>query len=76
MKVTLTEYIKRLQRIHKAYGDLELIYAQDDEGNGYDTVHFFPSVGYFDGSDEFRIIDDDDDDDNDDEYPINAICMN
>lgn len=43
----LTEYIAKLQRIKDDYGDLELIYAKDDEGNGYNKVSYLPEMYYY-----------------------------
>lgn len=52
MAKTLTEYIKTLQELEKkGFGEHEVIYAKDAEGNGYDSIHYDPSVGYFDGED-------------------------
>ena len=47
----LTEYITQLQRIKDEYGDLELIYAKDDEGNGYNKVNYLPTRVYYNESD-------------------------
>ncbi len=43
----LNNYIKKLQEIQTYYGDLELIYAKDDEGNGYNEVGYFPEMVYY-----------------------------
>lgn len=40
----LKEYIDHLQSIYNEYGDLELCYAADDEGNSYCRGVFDPSV--------------------------------
>jgi len=39
----LTEYIKKLQKIEKEYGNLTLCYSKDDEGNEYQEVHYEPT---------------------------------
>jgi hypothetical protein len=47
---TLGEFIKGLQRIvenNPKAADLIVLTAIDDEGNGYNTVHFDPSVGTY-----------------------------
>jgi len=45
----LNDYIKKLQKLEKeGYGELDIIYAKDDEGNAYSEVFFNPSVGYLD----------------------------
>lgn len=46
MKVS--EMIKNLQEFMAENGDLDCWYAEDDEGNGYDKVHFSPSKYYVD----------------------------
>lgn len=40
----LKEYIKRLQKLEKEVGDVELIYATDEEGNWFYEVDFAPSI--------------------------------
>ena len=36
----LKEYIEKLQELYLEYGDLELVYAVDDEGNYYNKVSY------------------------------------
>jgi len=64
--MTLTEYINKLKKFEKEFGHLTVIYAKDDEGNGYQEIEFPPSiaqvhdlnvrdlelVGYYDEDDE------------------------
>lgn len=40
----ISETIKNLKEIVKQYGDLDCWSAKDDEGNGYDKIHFDPTV--------------------------------
>lgn len=42
----ISEMIKGLQEFMKDHGDLECWYAVDDEGNGYQAVHYTPSKYY------------------------------
>lgn len=42
----LKEYIKYLKKLEKNHGDAEVWYAIDDEGNGYGSVLFGPSIVY------------------------------
>lgn len=42
----ISEMIKGLQEFMKDHGDLECWYAVDDEGNGYQEVHYTPSKYY------------------------------
>lgn len=48
----LGQYIEHLQKIildNPEAKDYDVIYAQDDEGNGYNGVNYAPSVGQWDG---------------------------
>ena len=71
--MTLNEYITGLQLIvaeNFEHGKLPVIYAQDDEGNSYQSVHsngtpgqvedpkaYCPEfVGYYDGTPESEIV--------------------
>ena len=72
----LSAYIKQLQAIEKQYGNLNVVYACDEEGNSYDTVGYSPTVGNFDSkafSDEAFT---DKESAEDEGLPINAICIN
>jgi hypothetical protein len=42
----LSNYIAGLQNILDENGDLECYYAKDDEGNGYQKLHYNGSVFY------------------------------
>jgi len=42
-QLKLNDYIKMLQERQKKYGNLPLIYAQDDVGNSYGQVLFSPT---------------------------------
>ena len=39
----ITELMHQLRQIKKKHGDLECIYAIDDEGNDHHPVHFHPT---------------------------------
>ena len=64
--MTLNEYISELQKLQKKHGTKQVVYAKDEEGNGFQPVVFAPSVGNVDGSDEFDR----------DGQPQNAVCVN
>lgn len=70
----LSEYIENLKDILEEYGDLDVVYAKDEEGNGFNEVCYTPSVGYYEDR-EFTSIDEKDEDDEDD-IKINAVCIN
>ena len=40
----LKEYIEKLQELYLEHGDLELVYAVDDEGNYYYKVSYDPGI--------------------------------
>ena len=40
----LKDYIKRLQKLEKEVGNVELIYETDEEGNWFYEVGFAPSI--------------------------------
>lgn len=61
----LRDYIKELQSFVEHYPEAEVIYAKDEEGNGFQHVVYEPTVGYFDGND-FDSTNKD----------VNAICIN
>jgi len=45
--MTLNEYIKSLQDVvkkKKSNGELPVIYAKDDEGNGYQKIYYHPTL--------------------------------
>jgi hypothetical protein len=51
--MTLNEYMIILNKVaeeHPEALDMEVITSKDDEGNGFNAVHYGPTLGYFDGS--------------------------
>lgn len=70
----LSEYIENLKDILEEYGDLKVVYAKDEEGNGFNEVCYAPSVGYYSDR-EFTSTDERDDDEDEIEL-INAVCIN
>ena len=50
----LKDYLEELNKIVKEKPESlewKVVYAKDDEGNGYQTVSYLPSYGSFDGED-------------------------
>lgn len=87
--MVLSEYIEQCKAVFEEYGDLELVYASDDEGNDFQKVNWGPSVGVFMGDyrgdfipednleEHYDYINEDLDDDEQEEIPaINAVCIN
>ena len=55
----LKNYITKLLFIQKKYGgDLDVIYASDEEGNEFSEVIYAPQPGQLDGEGYFIAIDD------------------
>ena len=57
--MTLKEYITQLQDLAERRpeaNDLQVIYAKDEEGNGYEPIHFSPSLGKLEGRDDFEQV--------------------
>jgi hypothetical protein len=71
-KMTLNEYIVHLKALaDKGFGDKEVVYAADEEGNSFAKVFYGPSLGVFNdngyGHGDF---------DGESEEAINAVCIN
>lgn len=62
----LDEYIKVLQDLKKKYGNLELVYSSDEEGNSFNKLFYAPSAGELDEDENF----------NSESEVKNAICIN
>ncbi len=82
------DYLKMLNDFAEANPEsLEYItlYAKDDEGNGYQEVHYDPTLGHSEGgyNAEFSSLEsieenfqDDPEEYSKEDYPINSICIN
>lgn len=67
----LSEYIDGLKQILEKNGDLQVVYAVDEEGNSFNEIFFSPSVGYYDDNDFTNENNFEDGD-----YEINSVCVN
>jgi hypothetical protein len=75
----LSEYIQKLQEIVKNNpedANLEVIYARDDEGNGYQKVSFAPSLVFVYDIENYNIELCDKDEPGAKKMPTGAICIN
>jgi len=55
--MTLDMYIEGLCKFRDSNpesGKLEVITAKDDEGNGYNRIHYEPNTTHFDGTDTYH----------------------
>jgi len=71
----LNDHIKALQKIQETYGNLDLIYAKDDEGNEYKRVNYLPAMVYYSSVDKDIISEDDIEEYEQTEYEI-VCCIN
>lgn len=64
----LKQYLKQLNDLAKKHPEaleMDVVYSKDDEGNGFQNIHYAPNMGEFDGGDF------DDESEN-----KNAVCIN
>lgn len=63
------DYVSKLNQLlasRPETGDFEVVSSTDDEGNGFNLVHYDPSIGNYNHDDrEFQ-----------DEIEPNAVCIN
>jgi len=75
----LSEYIEKLKKLEKEYGDLPVIYAVDDEGNRFCHLAWSPSPQMAENIEEHYIenlICEEDAMEDGIEYIPNCICIN
>lgn len=64
------EYIEQLKEFYDGHPEchnMKVVYAKDDEGNGYSNVIYNASFGEYDGENFYN---------QDDTDKINAVCIN
>lgn len=74
----LKNYIKNLQQLveeNPKYNEIDVIFAKDDEGNGFGHIGFAPSLGNFNEDKEFTQVENFEDIDEDNRI-VNAVCIN
>jgi len=67
--MTFKEYAENINKLLKERpetADLIVVTSKDDEGNGFNMVHYTPSVGNYDEEDR----------DFNEEKKVNAVCVN
>lgn len=77
--MTLNEYIDRLIKFRdeESAGELQVIYAVDNEGNGFNTISNSPTKCIFNDHDWVQFYDKDEWDSEDDfEEEVDAVCIN
>lgn len=78
---TLNEYIESLQKIveeEPERGECIVVYAIDDEGNGYHPIHFSPSVLFAESplTNYVEIVSEEGVDEEESENHVKVICIN
>ena len=76
------KYLKKLKKIAKKRPEtleMKVVYAKDDEGNGFQEIYWGPSIGNFDENEREFISEDSED--WEEEYELtdndkNALCIN
>ena len=80
----LKDYISGLNKLveeHPEAAEMEAIYSRDDEGNGYQKIHFSPAVVMAEDLEEYRIENvhpdkEEYEEEYDDEFSPNAVVVN
>jgi len=67
--MNLKEYLEQVKKLYDKYGDVKVIYAIDEEGNGFSEVCLPATPGRFEDG-EFITTDDCTTDE------VNCICVN
>jgi hypothetical protein len=71
------EYVENINKLladNPEIADYKVVYASDDEGNGYDLVHYTPSITEYVGRDGVRT--EGDCEEEGEEYKPNAVIIN
>jgi hypothetical protein len=75
----LKEHLKNIQKLIKENPeaeDYEVISSIDDEGNGYNRVHFIPTIGIYDKNVNEFIPTSQVDEWDREESEVNSVCIN
>jgi hypothetical protein len=64
----ISEMIVNLVEVLEKWGDLDVVYSSDEEGNSFHKVAYTPSVGFFKDN-EFDSTEEGDEE-------TNAVCIN
>lgn len=71
--MTLNQYIKLLQKLVKLNPEtaqMPVVYAKDEEGNGFHALHNGPSVMTFENEDSYYL------EQTEDDGGFKAVCIN
>jgi len=68
----LSKLINELQQTYNEFGDLDVIYSEDEEGNRYNRIFFTPTIGIYEDH-EFMSVSPENENLKEE---INSICIN
>lgn len=68
--MTLKEYAEEIKALAEKHPNAIVVYARDDEGNGFDTLSYGPSAGMWDSDDNSFVPEAEGGTD------VNAVCIN
>lgn len=74
----LKEYIEKLNeltQLHPEASEFECVYSRDDEGNGFEIVHYSPGLGFYEDM-EFHSNPEEYREEYGDNFIFNAVCIN
>lgn len=69
----LKTFAAQISKLAAQYPNADVVYSRDDEGNGFEKVHYAPSPGSFDGSEFFPKGQEDFEKE---KLKVNAVCIN
>lgn len=75
--MTMTEFSAAMTELAKKHPDALVVYSKDNEGNGYEPVHYTGTAGFYREGDFYT-----DDESyqevtgNDGKLQVNAVCVN
>lgn len=78
---TYLENLNKLAQENPETLEMTVIYSKDDEGNGYQEVHYQPTLGNYDPEDDWGGFSSEDNikeepEEYDEDIKINSICIN
>ena len=72
----ISEIVEKLEKIKEEYGDLDLVYSVDDEGNAYHKVYYTATPGYWDNEYGEWINKEDEEYWEERGKKVNSVCVN
>jgi hypothetical protein len=57
--MNIKDYAIYINNLAEKYPEATMVFARDEEGNGYGHVHYAPAAGLFDGDEWYPLTPDD-----------------